>query len=85
MAAMFNVGLLSKSFFRRSDIKLSNQHRMLKFVIAVANSLLRLFAIIVKYGRKRGIVVGLESGRGRGLRSARKGKQNAVLNLSTFW
>jgi hypothetical protein len=35
MAAMFNVGLLSKSFFRKSDIKLSNQHRMLKLVIAV--------------------------------------------------
>jgi hypothetical protein len=34
MAAMFNVSLLSKSL-RRSDIKLSNQHRMLKLVIAV--------------------------------------------------
>jgi hypothetical protein len=38
MAAMFNVGLLSKSFFRRSDIKLSNLHRMLKPVIAVVGN-----------------------------------------------
>jgi hypothetical protein len=38
MAARFNVGLLSKSFFRRSDIKLSNQHQMLKLVIAVVGN-----------------------------------------------
>jgi hypothetical protein len=35
MAAMFNVAQLCKSFFRRSNIKLSIQHRMLKLVIAV--------------------------------------------------